>query len=80
MGLSLQHLRYADEGEDMNILKRIVTVDESWVHHYQPELKHASMQWKHSSSPSTKKLEVLRLLHQLGRLCLHCFGILREYC
>jgi hypothetical protein len=46
MGLSLQHLlRYADEGEDM--LNRIVTGDESWVHHYQPELERASMQWKH---------------------------------
>jgi hypothetical protein len=35
IGLSLQHLlRYADEGED--IFNRIVTRDESWVHHYQP--------------------------------------------
>jgi hypothetical protein len=42
MGLSLQHLlRYADEGEDM--LNRIVA-DESWVHHYQPKSKRASMQ------------------------------------
>jgi hypothetical protein len=56
-GLSLQHLlRYADEGEDM--FNRIVTGDESWVHHYQPESKRASVQWKHPSSPSTKKIEV----------------------
>jgi hypothetical protein len=35
MGLSLQHLlQCVDEGEDM--LNRIVTGDESWVHHYQP--------------------------------------------
>jgi hypothetical protein len=42
-GLSLQHLSryvYAD-GEDM--LNRIVTGDESWMHHYQPESKRASM-------------------------------------
>jgi hypothetical protein len=51
MGLSLQQLSlYAAEGEDM--LKRIVTVDESWVHRYQPESKPASVQWKHLSSPS----------------------------
>jgi hypothetical protein len=58
MDLSLQHLlRYADEGEDM--LNRIVTGDESWVHHYQPESKCASIQWKHPSSrSSTKKLKV----------------------
>jgi hypothetical protein len=57
MGLSVEHLlRYADEGEDM--LNRNVTGDESWVHHYQPESKLASMQWKHPVSPSTKKSKV----------------------
>jgi hypothetical protein len=57
MGLSLQHLlRHADEGEDE--LHRIVTGNESWVHHYQPESKRASVQWKHPSSPSTKKFKV----------------------
>jgi hypothetical protein len=48
MGLPLQRLlRYADEGEGM--LNGIVTGDESWVHHYQPELKRVSVQWKHTS-------------------------------
>jgi hypothetical protein len=68
MDLSLQHLlRCADEGEDM--LNRIATGAESWVH--QPESTLASVQWKHPSSPSR---------HQLGRLCLPRFGIPREYC
>jgi hypothetical protein len=58
------------------MLNRIVTGDESWVHHYQSELKRASLQWKHASSPSTEKFKVR---HQLGRLCSTCFGILREY-
>jgi len=57
MGLSLQHLQhYQDEGDDM--LSRIVTGDESSVHHYEPEMKHASMQWKHPASPVHKKLMV----------------------
>ena len=57
MGLSLQHLqRYKDEGDDM--LSRIVTGDESLVHHYKPEMKCASMQWKHPSSPAHKKFKV----------------------
>jgi hypothetical protein len=40
---------------------RIVTGDESWVHHYQPESEHASMQWKDPSSPfcSTRKFKVM---------------------
>jgi hypothetical protein len=43
MGLCLQHLiQYADEGEDL--LNRIVTGNESRVHHYQPESKRASLQ------------------------------------
>ncbi|PNF22061.1 Sodium-dependent serotonin transporter [Cryptotermes secundus] len=55
MGLALQHLnRYHDEGHD--ILARIVTGDESWVHHYQPETKRASMQWKHPEFPVKTRL------------------------
>jgi hypothetical protein len=57
MGLSLQHfLQHTEEGEDM--LNSIVTGDESWVHHYQPESKRASVQGKHPSSPSSKKFKV----------------------
>jgi hypothetical protein len=57
MDLSLQHLLlHADEREDM--LNRIVTEDESWLHHYQPEPRRALVQWKHPSSASTRKLKV----------------------
>jgi histone-lysine N-methyltransferase SETMAR len=44
------------------MLNRIVTGDESWVHHYQPKSKRASMQWKHPSSLSTKKYKVTSML------------------
>lgn len=55
---SLNNLqRYNDEGEAM--LDRIVTGDETWVHHYQPESKQASMQWKHKDSPTPTKFKVL---------------------
>ena len=40
------------------MLNRIVSDDESWVHHYQPESKRASMQWKHLSSPCVQKFKV----------------------
>jgi HD-GYP domain-containing protein (c-di-GMP phosphodiesterase class II) len=45
--------RYEREG----LLKRIVTEDETWVYHFEPETKQQSMQWKHTSSPPTKKLK-----------------------
>jgi len=34
---------------------RIVTGDETWLHHWDPESKQESMQWKHSNSPPPKK-------------------------
>jgi len=54
--LSLHLQRYQDEGDDM--LSRIVTVDEAWVHHYELETKRASMRWKHPASPTHKKFKV----------------------
>jgi hypothetical protein len=43
------------------MLNRIVTGDESWMLHYQPESKRAPMQWKHPGLPSrsTKKFTVM---------------------
>ena len=41
---------------DWNLfLKRIVTGDETWIHHYDPERKQQSMQWKHATSLSPWK-------------------------
>lgn len=36
----------------------LVTQDETWVHHYDPETKQQSKQWKHASSPPPKKARV----------------------
>jgi DNA-binding Lrp family transcriptional regulator len=56
MGLSLVHLtRYREEG--VQFLQRIVTGDETWVHHVTPETKQASMTWKHASSSPSKKFK-----------------------
>jgi hypothetical protein len=37
------------------MLNRTVTVDESWMHHCQPESLGVSMQWKHPNSRSSAK-------------------------
>jgi len=47
--------RYKNEGEEF--LSRIVTGDETWVHHYEPESKRQSMEWKHLGSPAKKKFK-----------------------
>jgi hypothetical protein len=46
---------YHEEGD--NFLQWIVTADETWVHHHQPETKQKSMQWKHLSSPVCKEIQ-----------------------
>ena len=39
---------------------RLVTCDETWLHHYDPESKQESMEWKHVTSPRTKKFKSTR--------------------
>lgn len=34
--------------------ERVVTGDKTWLHHWDPESKQESMQWKHSNSPPPK--------------------------
>ncbi|XP_014486949.1 PREDICTED: histone-lysine N-methyltransferase SETMAR-like [Dinoponera quadriceps] len=45
--------RYQAEGEAF--LHRIVTCDETWVHHYTPESKEASMEWRKKSESAFVK-------------------------
>ena len=46
------------ESKDTRFFYRIVTMDETWVHHFDPEMKSSSMQWKTPSSPTPKKARV----------------------
>lgn len=41
-----------------NFFDRLVTMDECWVYHYDPETKEQSKQWKHISSPPPKKAKM----------------------
>ncbi|XP_029654136.1 uncharacterized protein LOC115227448 [Octopus sinensis] len=38
------------ETDEENFLARFITMDESWVHYYEPETKEQSKQWKHKPS------------------------------
>jgi hypothetical protein len=50
-------IQFLQRYEDPSILERIVTDDETWIHHYKPESKRQSMEWKHLSSPVHKKFK-----------------------
>ena len=41
---------------DLDILRQIITGDETWVFQYDPETKRQSMQWKTAESPRLKKV------------------------
>ena len=47
--------RFEKEGED--VLKKIIADDETWVHHYDPENKRQSMEYRHKESPQPKKFK-----------------------
>jgi len=46
------------QADPKTFLNRIVTQDETWVHHFDPESKCQSTMWKHVGSSSPKKFKV----------------------
>ena len=42
------------DADPERFFKRYVTMDETWEHHFQPETKQQSKQWKHQGSPAPK--------------------------
>ena len=59
---------YEDDPGDF--IKRVVTQDETWVHHFDPESKMQSKQWKHPASPSLKKF---KRVHSVGMVIASMF-------
>ncbi len=52
------NLRLIEKNEE-KFYRRIVTRDETWFHHYNPESKKDSMQWKHIGLPTPHKFKVM---------------------
>ena len=50
---------YREEG--VQFLLNVVTEDESWIHHFDPEEKRLSMQYRYTSSPRPKNSKQCRL-------------------
>jgi len=55
MSTRLKQRAVTEEGDQL--LYNIVTGDESWIHHFDPEEKRLSMQYRHTSSPRPKKIQ-----------------------
>ena len=56
---------------------RLVTGDETWLHHWDPDTKKESMQWKRPGSSPPKKF---RTQPSAGKVMATCFlGLLRDY-
>ena len=49
-----------DVNDDPDLLKKVITGDESWVYGYDVETKAQSSQWKHTESPRPKKPRQVR--------------------
>ena len=65
------------EEDPANFLKRFVTMDETWVHHFTPEAKQQSKQWKHPGSPPQRRQ---RRFNQLERVWPRFSGMQMVFC
>ena len=57
MSTRLKQRAVTEEGDQF--LFNIVTGDESWIQHFDPEEKRLSMQYRHTSSPRPKKFKTM---------------------
>jgi len=55
-----------------DFLPRLVTMDETWLYHYDPETKKQSIQWWHRGSPRPQKFRVQK---SAGKFSPRFFGI-----
>ena len=67
-----QELLNQYEAEGDSFLDRIISGDETWCHHYEPQAKRQSKEWRHVNSPSKKKF---RRCRQRVKGCALSFGI-----
>ena len=51
-----------------DFLSRLLTMDETWLYHYDPETKQQSVEWWHSDSPHPKKFPVQKSIGKVFAL------------
>ncbi|UYV76490.1 hypothetical protein LAZ67_14000659 [Cordylochernes scorpioides] len=58
------------EANPEEFVNRFVTMDETWAHHFTPESKQQSMQWRHSGSPPPQKSQDSSISREGYGVCL----------
>ena len=54
--------------DPIDFLSRLVTMDETWLYHYDPETKQQSVEWRHSGSPRPQKIPSAKIRWKFSRL------------
>lgn len=67
------------EADPERFLQEFATVDETWIHHLQPETKEQSKQWKHPDSQARMKAESARYAGKVMACFLRCKVLLVNY-
>ena len=55
---SEQYSEYFFLRDPDDFLPRLVTMEETWLYHYDPKTKQQSMEWRHSGTSGPKKFRV----------------------
>ena len=64
---SFELLEYCQS--DKTFLQQIVTGDETWVHHFEPESKKASMEWRHPHLTTLEEVQILAVCRKSDGDC-----------
>jgi len=75
-GMSTRLKQHVVTEEGDQFLFNIVTGNKKWIHHFDPEEKRLSMQYRHTSSLARKHSKQCRLLARFFWLC---FGTHKEF-
>ena len=62
--------RYLPSRFEDDLIRRVVTLDETWVHYFDPESKMQSKQWKH---PGSSPLRKFKRVHSAGKVMTSIF-------
>ena len=63
------YLQSRYEDDPGAFIKRVVTQDETWIHHFDPEKKMHSKQWKYPTRPPKK----FKRVHSAGKVMASIF-------